>query len=91
MIDIQSNMSSSFYTLPLFYLSLMFFTFPSNSINFQFSSFNSSDPNIVYQGSAAPINGEVDFNINDPYYKSQVGRAIYSKKVLLWDSKKQVN
>jgi len=80
-------MSSSFYTLPLVFLSFIFLTFPSNSIHFQISHFNPSDANIVYQGSAAPIDGEVDFNINDAYYSSQVGRVIFSKKVLLWDSK----
>ncbi|WJX87749.1 hypothetical protein P8452_69904 [Trifolium repens] len=79
-------MSPSFYTLPLFFLSLMFFTFPCNSIHFQFSRFIASDPNIIYQGSAAPIDGKVDFNINKEY-NCQVGRAIYAKRVLLWDSK----
>ncbi|WJX93522.1 hypothetical protein P8452_75035 [Trifolium repens] len=74
-------MSPSFYTLPLFFL---FFTFPCNSIHFQFSRFIASDPNIIYQGSAAPIDGKVDFNINKEY-NCQVGRAIYAKRVLLWD------
>ncbi|GAU27780.1 hypothetical protein TSUD_215910 [Trifolium subterraneum] len=64
----------------------MFFTFPSNSIHFQFSRFIPGDPNIVYQGAAAPIDGKVDFNINKDY-SCQVGRAIYAKRVLLWDSK----
>ncbi|XP_004509713.1 L-type lectin-domain containing receptor kinase IX.1-like [Cicer arietinum] len=77
-------MASNFYTLlPLFF---MFFTFKAYSIHLQISRFNPSDANLIYQGSASPSEGEVDFNINDKY-TCQVGRVMYSKKVLLWDSK----
>ncbi|AET03324.2 lectin receptor kinase [Medicago truncatula] len=80
------GMAPSFYTVSLFFLSFIFFTFPSNSIHFQITSFNPNDANIVYQGSAAPRDGKVDFNIYEKY-PFQVGRAMYSRKVLLWDSK----
>jgi len=61
------------------------FTIPAHSILFKFPSFDPSDANIVYQGSAAPRDGEVNFNINENY-SCQVGRVFYSEKVLLWDS-----
>jgi len=80
------GMTPSFYTVPLFFFSFIFFTFPSNSTHFQITRFNTNDANIVYQGSAAPRDGKVDFNIYKKY-PLQVGRAIYSRKVLLWDSK----
>jgi hypothetical protein len=80
-------MTPNFYTLPLLFLS---FIFTANSIHFQIPHFDSSNANIIYQGSAAATDGGVNFNINKGYH-CQVGRAIYSKKVLLWDSKKQVN
>ncbi|KAK2354732.1 L-type lectin-domain containing receptor kinase IX.1 [Trifolium repens] len=76
-------MAPIFYTT--FFLSLIFFTVPCYSIQFQIPRFNPSDTNIIYQGSAAVVDGEVNFNINE-LYSCQVGRAIYSKKVLLWDT-----
>ncbi|WJX47486.1 hypothetical protein P8452_34166 [Trifolium repens] len=78
-------MAPSLYIPALFYLSLIFFTIPANSIYFKYSSFSLSDANLVYQGSAAPRDGEVDFNINRQY-SCQLGRILYSEKVLLWDS-----
>jgi len=84
-LEIQ-GMASSFFTLPMFFLTFIFFTFTANSIHFQIPSFNPNEANIIYQGSAAPRDGEVDFNINKNYV-CQVGWVLYSKKVLLWDSK----
>lgn len=85
-LEITQGMAPCFYTLPLFFLSLILLTFHAYSIHFQIPSFNPNDANIIYQGSAAPVDGEVDFNINGNY-SCQVGWALYSKKVLLWDSK----
>ncbi|XP_058744554.1 L-type lectin-domain containing receptor kinase IX.1-like [Vicia villosa] len=79
-------MASTFYTLSVFLLSLIIFTFPTYSIHFQNPSFSPNDANIIYQGSAAQTVGQVNFNINEKY-TCQVGRAIYAKRVLLWDSK----
>ncbi|CAJ2636329.1 unnamed protein product [Trifolium pratense] len=79
------RMAPSLYTIPLFFLSLIFFIVPSYSIHFRIPRFNPSDANIIYQGSAAQDDGEVNFNINEKY-SCQVGRVIYAKKVLLWDS-----
>ncbi|GAU40349.1 hypothetical protein TSUD_154460 [Trifolium subterraneum] len=73
-----------FYTT--FFFSLIFITFPVNSIHFQFSRFNPNDPNLFYQGSAAPLDRLVNFNINE-LYSCQIGRVLYSEKVLIWDSK----
>ncbi|GAU32932.1 hypothetical protein TSUD_153490 [Trifolium subterraneum] len=78
-------MTPNFYVLPLFFLSFIFFTFPTISIHFQIPSFNHADASIFYQGSAALHDGQVNFNING-MYTSQVGRILYAKKVLLWDS-----
>lgn len=78
-------MALSFYIF-LFFLSSIFFTFSANSIHFQNPGFNPGDTNILYQGSAAPREGEVDFNVYEKY-TCQVGRVIFSKRVLLWDSK----
>ncbi|XP_058772100.1 L-type lectin-domain containing receptor kinase IX.1-like [Vicia villosa] len=79
-------MAPRFYSLTLFFLSLIFFTFPVNSIHFKFSRFDPSDTNLVYQGSAAPSDRLVNFNINE-LYTCQTGRVFYSEKVLIWNSK----
>ncbi|GAU27779.1 hypothetical protein TSUD_215900 [Trifolium subterraneum] len=77
-------MAPSFYSLPLL-LSLIFFILTVNSIHFQIPRFDPSDANIIYKGSAAAVDGVVNFKIYDNF-SCQVGRAIYSKRVLLWDS-----
>ncbi|CAJ2636323.1 unnamed protein product [Trifolium pratense] len=78
-------MAPIFYTS--FFFSLIFMTtFPVNSIHFKFSRFNPNDVNLVYQGSAAPLDRLVNFNMND-LYTCQTGRVFYSEKVLIWDSK----
>jgi hypothetical protein len=46
----------------LFFLSI--FVVCYSSLLLSLTYFNPSDSNIVYQGSAAPSDGEVDFNIN---------------------------
>ncbi|WJX87739.1 hypothetical protein P8452_69895 [Trifolium repens] len=78
-------MAPIFYTTFIFSL-IFIITFPVNSIHFKFSRFNPNDINLVYQGSAAPLDRLVNFNIND-LYTCQAGRVLYSEKVLIWDSK----
>ncbi|MED6131846.1 hypothetical protein PIB30_013575 [Stylosanthes scabra] len=74
--------------IPLIILSLFIsITFHhAYSIQFQVPAFNPGDANILYLGSAASRDGSADFNVND-LYTCQVGWTIYSKKVLLWDSR----
>ncbi|MED6199470.1 hypothetical protein PIB30_076206 [Stylosanthes scabra] len=55
------------------------------SIEFQISRFNPGDPNIIYRGQAGPRVGTIELNNNFDYI-SQVGSAIYSKDVLLYES-----
>jgi hypothetical protein len=77
-IDHFRNSRNGSHFLYHLLLVLNFFTVPCLSINFQIPRFKSSDTNIIYQGSAAVVDGEVNFNINE-LYSCQVGRAIYSK------------
>ncbi|KAL1365468.1 hypothetical protein HN51_013489 [Arachis hypogaea] len=73
--------------IPLIILYSIFFSFyPAYSIQFQIPSFNPGDANILYLGAAATRDGSADFNVND-LYTCQVGWTIYSKQVLLWDSR----
>jgi len=84
-LELKLSMAPNFYVLPLFFLSFIFFTLPINSVHFRIPSVNPSDTSGVYQGSAALLDGQVNFNIKDRY-TSQVGRVVYAKKVLLWES-----
>ncbi|WJX93515.1 hypothetical protein P8452_75030 [Trifolium repens] len=78
-------MAPIFYTTFIFSL-IFIITFSVNSIYFKFSRFDPNDVDLVYQGSAAPLDRLVNFNIND-LYTCQAGRVLYSEKVLIWDSK----
>ncbi|XP_027347282.1 L-type lectin-domain containing receptor kinase IX.1-like [Abrus precatorius] len=75
----------SSYVLLLLFSTFLLISFHANSIYFQIPLFNSNDSNITYQGSAAPRDGGVAFNVNDNYLY-QVGWATYAKRVLLWES-----
>ncbi|KAF5179963.1 Lectin receptor kinase [Thalictrum thalictroides] len=57
---------------------------PTNPIPFRITWFDPGSNEIIYEGSARPSLGAVEFN-SQTYY-SQVGRATYAKPVQVWDS-----
>ncbi|XP_020997536.1 L-type lectin-domain containing receptor kinase IX.1-like [Arachis duranensis] len=72
--------------LHLLFSSFHVFILKTYSIEFQISRFTTGDPNIVYRGQAIPRVGTIELN-NNIDYLFQVGSAIYSKDVLLWESR----
>ncbi|KAJ6933182.1 hypothetical protein NC651_008562 [Populus alba x Populus x berolinensis] len=82
-------MATSFYsfqTLNLYVISFLLLLLPpsANSISFQRTRFDPSDTSIICEGGASAHVGRIEFNSDT--YMCQVGRAIYAKKVPLWDS-----
>ncbi|MED6227430.1 hypothetical protein PIB30_113415, partial [Stylosanthes scabra] len=55
------------------------------SIEFKISRFSPGDPNISYKGQAGPRVGASELN-NNVNYVSQVGSAVYSKELFLYES-----
>ncbi|XP_038695651.1 L-type lectin-domain containing receptor kinase IX.1-like [Tripterygium wilfordii] len=77
-------MASCFLIL-LLLLSFIFLLPSAISISFQKSRFDKDDNSIYYEGEAKPFVGTIDFTSTN--YLCQVGRAFYTKKVPIWDSK----
>ncbi|MED6177548.1 hypothetical protein PIB30_099147, partial [Stylosanthes scabra] len=69
----------------LFFSSFLLFVLSAHSIEFQIPRFTPGDPNIIYRGQAGPRVGTIELN-NNVDYVSQVGSAIYSKDLLLYES-----
>ncbi|MED6214069.1 hypothetical protein PIB30_099424, partial [Stylosanthes scabra] len=81
-------MASMFCNLHTF-LNLLFPSFlivilKTYSVEFQISRFTPGDPNILYRGQAIPRVGTIELN-NNIDYLFQVGSAIYSKDVPIWE------